>query len=99
MCSSDLNRFERPPRKSVTFRIEAGAESAVFLAGSFNNWDPAKHRLRRVHGNGTHAITLLLPVGQHEYKFIVDGEWQADPACPTAVPNEHGTTNSVVEVR
>ena len=42
---------------------------------------------------------MLLPVGRHEYKFIVDGEWHSDPACPDWVWNEHGTRNSIIEVR
>jgi hypothetical protein len=32
-------------------------------------------------------------------KLIVDGEWIVDPAAQKNVPNEHGSLNSVVEVR
>jgi hypothetical protein len=32
-------------------------------------------------------------------KLIVDGEWIVDPAAQKNVPNEHGSLNSVIEVR
>ena len=88
-----------PRRRRVTFRIEAGPESDVRLAGTFNQWDPSAQRLGREKGNGTHAATLLLPVGRYEYKFIVDGQWQCNPACTDRVANEYGSLNSVIEVR
>jgi 1,4-alpha-glucan branching enzyme len=83
----------------VVFQFEGGPGNDVRLAGSFNGWDPEARRLTRKNGNGTYATTLLLPRGRHEYKFLVNGEWQCDPACPNWVPNEHGTLNSVVEIR
>ena len=89
---------ERQLRKRVTFRFEAGAEGDVRLAGSFNNWDTATHRMRRPSGSGAYVAVLLLPAGRHEYKFVVDGEWLCDPACTESVKNEHGTMNSVIEV-
>jgi 1,4-alpha-glucan branching enzyme len=90
--------IEQPPCRRVNFRLEAPADSDVCLAGTFNNWDPSMHRLSRQNGNGAYAAAFLLPVGRHEYKFVVNGEWQCDPACPDWVPNEHGTMNSVIEV-
>jgi 1,4-alpha-glucan branching enzyme len=99
MTTKNAAKIERPRRKRVTFRFEAGRESDVRLAGTFNNWDAEAQPLTRKNGNGTYSATLLLPPGRYEYKFIVNGEWQCDSACPNWVPNEHGTLNSVVEVR
>lgn len=99
MTTKKATTIERPQRKRVTFRFEAGPECDVRLAGSFNNWDAEARPLTRKNGNGTYSATLLLPPGRHEYKFIVNGEWQCDPTCPQWAPNEHGTLNSVVEVR
>ena len=92
-------KIERPRSRRVVFQFEAGRASDVRLAGSFNNWNTSIHKLSRKKGDGSYAATLLLPVGRHEYKFVVDGEWQCDPACPDHVPNEHGSLNSVIEVR
>jgi len=41
---------------------------------------------------------LLLAPGRYQYKFIVDGDWIADPTAQNNVPNEHGSLNLVVEV-
>ncbi len=40
-------------------------------------------------------ITLPIPPGRHEYKFVVNGAWYADPNSADCVPNAHGTLNSV----
>ena len=34
---------------------------------------------------------------RHEYRFIVDGEWQDDPHAAIQVPNEFGSSNCVLE--
>jgi 1,4-alpha-glucan branching enzyme len=51
------------------------------------------------HNDGTWETTVALAPGRYQYKLIVDGEWIADPAAQKNVPNEHGTLNSVIEVR
>ena len=99
MTTKNATNSARPQRRRVTFRFPDEMESDVRLAGTFNNWEPSAHRLRRPGGDGWYAITLLLPVGRYEYKFMVDGQWHCDPACPDVAPNEHGTLNSVIEVR
>jgi hypothetical protein len=44
------------------------------------------------------STTLALPVGQHQYAFVVDGRrWVADPAAP-AVDDGFGRRNSVLAV-
>jgi len=85
-------------RKRVNFRFEAKPDSDVRLAGTFNNWDVEAHRLTRKKDGGTYSITLLLPPGRYEYKFIVNGEWLVDPLCLQTVTNPHGTLNSVIVV-
>jgi 1,4-alpha-glucan branching enzyme len=98
MTTKKSVRIERPRRKRVTFRFEAEAASDVRLAGSFNNWDAEAQPLTRKNGNGTYSATVLMPPGRHEYKFVVNGEWQMDPQCPDTVLNAHGSRNSVIEV-
>src|SRR6266581_1252572 len=54
--------------------------------------------LRPAGTNGVWATTLAVPIGQHQYAFIVDGErWVADPRAP-AVDDGFGRRNSVVAV-
>jgi chromosome partitioning protein len=97
MTTKKAAKIERP-RKRVTFRVKAEPDSVVRLAGSFNNWDAESPPMTRRNGNGTYSATLLLPAGRHEYKFVVNGEWQVDPQCPDTAPNAHGSHNSVIEV-
>jgi len=66
----------------------------VYLAGTFNNWNPNSHRLRKF--KDTYRARLQLNAGQHQYKFVVDGHWHDDPDAPERTINEHGTYNSVI---
>ncbi|MEJ2719852.1 MAG: isoamylase early set domain-containing protein [bacterium] len=68
----------------------------VYLVGEFNNWNPQSDRM--VKKKGAFQKTLRLAPGEYQYKFLVDGEWHCDPAAPKQVPNEFGTTNSVIRV-
>jgi 1,4-alpha-glucan branching enzyme len=85
-------------KKRVVFQISAAPGSEVFLAGTFNNWDPRQRPLRGNPAEGIYRTTLMLPSGRHEYKFVVDGEWRMDPNCAQQAPNAHGSMNSVIEV-
>ena len=81
--------------KRVAFSIRAKGGSKVFLAGSFNNWNPTAKEMVDKAGDGTFAANVNLPSGMHEYKFVIDGIWCADPECSEWVQNDHGTLNSV----
>ena len=88
-----------PASRSVTFRCRAESDAAVFLAGSFNGWDASAQALKpTTPSEGLQEATLLLPPGRHEYRFVVNGAWQADPECPEWTPNPFGSRNSVVQV-
>ena len=82
--------------KKTPFRIEADKGSEVYVAGTFNGWNPSKDKL--AYGKGVFSCSLPLPVGRHEYKFVVDGTWCVDPACPEWAPNGLGSLNSVATV-
>ncbi len=82
----------------ITFSVRAEVGSKVFLAGSFNNWDPTAKEMVDKKGDGVYAVTLTLAPGAHQYKFVVDGTWCADPECADWVQNDHGTLNSVKHV-
>jgi len=82
-------------KKVQTFQWPlTGNENEVHLAGDFNHWHPEP--MSR-HETGFHAAVELDP-GVYQYKFIVDGQWQADPASKENAPNGFGTMNSVVFV-
>jgi 1,4-alpha-glucan branching enzyme len=85
-------------KKKVSFTLEAGECRDVFVAGSFNNWDPQATPMMPVGGDGLYKASLTLPKGSYEYKFVVDGNWQADPGNPNSVANGAGSQNSVMNV-
>jgi 1,4-alpha-glucan branching enzyme len=83
------------PRK-VKFQIAADPGCEVYVAGTFNNWDPRKDRL--AFKDGTYSASLFLPKGRYEYKFVINDIWCIDPECPEWTSNDFGTLNSVVTV-
>lgn len=87
-----------PKTQRVTFSVRAEVGSKVFLAGDFNRWDPTAKEMSDKKGEGVYTVTVNLPVGDHPYKFVIDGTWCADPECSDWVQNEHGTLNSIKRV-
>ncbi len=88
-----------PKGEPVTFSIDAPAAYQVYVTGSFNNWNPHQFRLiKQPHGQW--RITIPLPPGRYEYKFVVDTVWIHDMNNPNKVelqPPLHGY-NSVITV-
>lgn len=77
-----LNRFENAKK--------------VFLAGSFNHWQPGKLEMTKT-TNGW-RLPLYLAEGTHTYRFVVDGAWMTDPGITEKLPNEFGDYNSVLRI-
>jgi hypothetical protein len=76
----------------------AGYTSArrVYVSGSFNNWDHNGVMMTKTPTGWERP--LYLADGTHTYRFVVDGQWFADPANPNQTPNEFGETNSVISI-
>ncbi len=87
-----------PKATRVTFRVRAEVGSKVFLAGSFNDWNPTAKAMADKDGTGEFTCTLSLPKGRYEYKFVINGTWCADPECKDWVGNDMNTINSVIVV-
>ncbi|MCL4785397.1 MAG: glycogen-binding domain-containing protein [Verrucomicrobia bacterium] len=85
------------PVKATFVLLDLGAKQ-VFLAGEFNGWASNGIPMKRDDAGHWEATITLAP-GRYEYKFVVDGEWVPDPLARDHVRNQHGTLNSVIEVR
>jgi AMP-activated protein kinase-like protein len=97
-AASPLASAAGPESVYVRFILVAPNARQVALAGTFNGWDPTAAPLVRAGAEGTWTVTVALPVGQHQYSFVVDGRrWVPDPAAP-AVDDGFGRRNSVVSV-
>jgi len=82
---------------AVRFVLRAPAAQSVAVAGTFNQWDATATPLVPSEG-GLWTATLVLPRGEHQYAFLVDGaEWLPDPAAP-AIDDGFGRRNSVLTV-
>ena len=84
-------------RKRVKFELQAKKNDTVYLAGSFNDWNPTKNQLK--FKDGAFATSVLLPPGRYEYKFVVNDTWCIDPESDEWTPNNMGSLNSVVTVK
>jgi 1,4-alpha-glucan branching enzyme len=75
----------------------AGAKE-VFVTGSFADWNPSAQRMNK-DADGVWRATLRLRDGKHLYKFVVDGNWIADPGNPDGENDGFGGTNSVLVIQ
>ena len=83
LCAAQAGRGEAqasPERAGLTIRLTAPASTptgaAVYLAGSFNGWNPAAAGYRLVPESGQYVITLPDSVrGPLEFKFTL-GSWE-----------------------
>jgi len=83
--------------RKEAFAINAPEAQSVAVAGSFTNWEQSPVPLKR-QKNGTWKTTLALDAGQHEYRFLVDGQWTDDPECAQRAANPFGSENCVRQV-
>ena len=89
------------PTRSATVKarlefVKPDAQS-VFVAGSFNDWNPSRTPLSRTR-EGKWVGELTGISGRHEYLFVVDGQWLPDPNARESVQNPFGGRNSVLVV-
>ncbi|HVG40523.1 MAG TPA: alpha/beta hydrolase-fold protein [Chitinophagaceae bacterium] len=67
-------------QQRVTFRINSLPSyhqkgGLIYIAGSFNNWDPGNKNYQLANSESSHyTTTILLPKGRHEYK-LTRGTW------------------------
>lgn len=87
----------KKPGAEITFTVHAEKGKSVYVAGDFNGWDPTAKKL--AFRNGVYSTKIKLLPGDHEYKFVIDGTWCADPENAQCVPNDQGTFNSVITVK
>jgi hypothetical protein len=81
----------------IQFVLVAPGARRVAVVGDFNDWNPAAAPLSAA--GGVWSGQLDVPVGRHDYAFVVDGErWVRDPNAPQAPADEFGTGYSVLVV-
>ncbi len=71
------------------------AVTSVFAAGEFNGWNNGKDRLT-AGPDGVFTLEMQLDPGRYTYKYVVDGDWIADPGNPKQ--DDSGYGNSLLEI-
>lgn len=91
-----MTKTRKAPAKRVRFTYHEPEAREVYVAGTFNDWNPCRDSLKRSPRGWT--LTKALRPGIYEYRFIVDGIWRDDPSCPARRSNPFGGENCVLEV-
>ena len=70
----------------ITFAIPADEpDGIVSVVGDFNEWRPGTHELVR-RRNGTRTVSVILPPGQHRFRYLATGGvWFDDDAAQGVV--------------
>jgi hypothetical protein len=63
---------------NVTFNYRSAPGEAVYVAGSFNSWDPFMYQMREA-SPGNYSLSISLPPGHYQYVFFHGGERIPDP--------------------
>lgn len=87
-----------PSLRAIDLAVLAPDAQSVSVVGEFNDWRVDSHPLQQKDHETWH-ITLHLPPGVYQYKFVIDGtRWEDDADNPNRTVNEFGTSNSILEV-
>ncbi len=93
------SKKEESKKECVVLTVQAAVGSKVYLAGSFNNWNPTEIEMTDKDGSGVYTAAINLDPGIYEYKFVINGTWSLDPDPDRDwTQNGLGTLNSVLRV-
>ncbi|WP_455382957.1 hypothetical protein [Salinispira pacifica] len=85
------------PGNRVQFFFDAPPGRTVYVAGSFNNWDPYMHRMEET-SPGHYTLTIRVMPGTYYYNFVADGRRVPDPDNTNSAFSRDGTAVSVFHV-
>lgn len=80
----------------VYFQFFAPQAKTIRLAGDFNQWDPILMRQRR---NGWWSIQVRLPLGLHQYRFLVDDKPLLNAPAAPILNDEEDEPVALIAVR
>ena len=91
----------QPAPREIVVRFRDEQANDVRIAGDFNGWVPDKGVRSLIESEGETRVwtkILRLAPGTYQYRYVVDGEWRADPENPEAISSAVGGRNSVLVV-
>jgi hypothetical protein len=91
---------KQPLAPGPNLTADGGGKKKIFLAGNFNDWKPDNPQfLMTADAGGAYTITVKLPPGTYQYKFVADGQWIKDPFSPGDAPDGFGGRNGKFDVK
>ena len=82
--------------EGVLFTFQAPEAQRVQIAGDFNSWEPAENEME--FSNGVWRTIISLTPGKYKYRYVVDGDWRADPLNPEVERSPFGDYDSVIDL-
>ncbi|MCP4687184.1 MAG: hypothetical protein GY859_03980 [Desulfobacterales bacterium] len=83
----------------VEFSLALPDAKTVAVIGSFNNWRTNGFEMTRDSASKTWTLSVNLPLGSHEYAFVVDGETIIpDPNALLRQDDGFGAQNSILVI-
>jgi len=81
----------------VTFSLDGNSAKEVSVIGSFNGWEAGRNEMSYDKGENRWTLTVMLPPGQYEYAFLINGEKVVpDPKALFNRSDGFGSSNSVI---
>ncbi len=95
-----MEKLHGPRRvaEGVMFALDAADARQVRVTGEFTNWSREGILMHRDPTDRVWKVTVDIPTGEYEYRFIVDGVWIRDPNNKDYTRNEFGQENSLLIV-
>jgi len=103
--------FGTQAQSLVTFAVdmnnEAVNENGVHIAGTVqtfaeaSDWSPGATAMSDEDGDGIYTITIALPAGEYQYKYVNGNEWGFDETAITedcGADNGQGSNNRIVTI-
>jgi chromosome partitioning protein len=83
--------------EGVLFTLSAPEARNVQIAGDFNSWTPEGNEME--FSNGVWRAIVALEPGRYRYRYVVDGNWKADPLNAEVESSPYGDYNSVIDLK
>lgn len=77
--------MNKTTREVVLFRFRNATAKAVIIAGIVGDWHPSFTSMEK-YGKGVWQKYLHMSPGEHKYRLIVDGKWDAIGIRTVTVP-------------
>lgn len=82
----------------VKFKFKPSRECKdVRIAGDFTDWDKGAIEMSKSGRSGEWVASVRVSSGEHQYRFLLDGNWYTDPTTEH-VANPFGGENSILRV-